>query len=68
MVLDRILQAVDVMRDAGKAILIVEQDTEVALSCCDRGYVLADGRIVASGSAAELRADKTLDHAYLGDG
>lgn len=67
-VVDRILQAVDVMRDAGKAILIVEQDTEVALSCCDRGYVLADGRIVASGSAAELRADNTLEHAYLGDG
>ncbi|MDR7255064.1 ABC-type branched-subunit amino acid transport system ATPase component [Nocardioides sp. BE266] len=68
MVLDRILQAVDVMRDAGKAILIVEQDTEVALCCCDHGYVLADGCIVASGSAAELRADKTLEHAYLGDG
>ena len=67
-VVDRILQAVDVMRDAGKAILIVEQDTEVALACCDRGYVLTDGRIVASGSAAELKADKTLEHAYLGDG
>lgn len=66
-VVDRILEAIDVLRRDGTAVLLVEQDTEVALAASDRGYVLADGRVVASDSADQLRSDQALVRAYLGD-
>lgn len=40
--------------DMGTAMLIVEQNANLALTVADRGYVLETGRIVASGTAAQL--------------
>ena len=54
------------LRDQGVTILIVDQMAALALTVADRGYVLEQGRVVASGSAAELSADETLAAAYLG--
>ncbi len=54
------------LRDAGVTILIVDQMTNLALAVADRGYVLESGRIVHSGDAQELRADKSIEQAYLG--
>ena len=48
------------------AILIVDQDVEIALSAADRGYVLEKGRITASGPSAELLHDPRIRSAYLG--
>jgi branched-chain amino acid transport system ATP-binding protein len=50
----------------GISILIVEQNAEVALVASNRGYVLANGQIAASGSAAELRGSKLVQEAFLG--
>jgi branched-chain amino acid transport system ATP-binding protein len=50
----------------GISILIVEQNAEVALTAAHRGYVLANGRIAASGSASELRGSKLVQEAFLG--
>ncbi|MHC2003149.1 branched-chain amino acid ABC transporter ATP-binding protein/permease [Methylobacterium sp. CM6241] len=54
------------LRDQGVTILIVDQMAALALTVADRGYVLEQGCVVASGSAAELSADETLAAAYLG--
>ncbi|KQP53178.1 branched-chain amino acid ABC transporter ATP-binding protein/permease [Methylobacterium sp. Leaf106] len=54
------------LRDQGVTILIVDQMAALALTVADRGYVLEQGRVVATGSAAELSADEGLAAAYLG--
>jgi branched-chain amino acid transport system ATP-binding protein len=50
----------------GTALLVVEQNANLALSIAERGYVLEAGAIVASGTAAELQADESVRKAYLG--
>jgi branched-chain amino acid transport system ATP-binding protein len=51
---------------AGLTILVVEQNTVLALAVADRGYVLENGRVVLEGSAAELKQDARVREAYLG--
>ncbi|MTW19183.1 ATP-binding cassette domain-containing protein [Rhodoplanes serenus] len=51
---------------AGLTILVVEQNTVLALAVADRGYVLENGRIVLAGAAADLRQDVRVRQAYLG--
>ena len=50
----------------GLAILLVEQNTAMALAAASRGYVLELGRPVLAGSASEIRSDQRLADAYLG--
>ena len=53
------------IKSEGNTILLVEQNAEVAMGLSDRGYILAGGRIRASGPIAELRADQDLMQRYL---
>ena len=55
----------DLNRD-GLTILLVEQNTNMALQTANRGYVLELGSTVLSGTAEELLADDRLEEAYLG--
>ena len=55
-------------REDGLALLIVEQNANLALAIADRAYVLETGRIVAQGTGAELLANDTIKQAYLGVG
>jgi branched-chain amino acid transport system ATP-binding protein len=55
-------------RDEGLAMLLVEQNANLALDIAHRGYVLETGEIRASGPADALRADDTVRRAYLGLG
>jgi branched-chain amino acid transport system ATP-binding protein len=48
------------------AVLLVEQNANLALEFASRAYVLEAGRIVMSGSAAELKGDDAVRRAYLG--
>ena len=50
----------------GTTILLVEQNAEMALQVADRAYVLESGKIVLSGSGAELAASDAIKKAYLG--
>jgi branched-chain amino acid transport system ATP-binding protein len=53
-------------REDGLSVLLVEQNANLAMHMASRVYLLETGRIVASGSAAELSADDTIRKAYLG--
>ncbi len=53
-------------RDSGLAVLLVEQNANLAMHMAHRVYLIETGRIVASGSAAELSADDSIRKAYLG--
>jgi branched-chain amino acid transport system ATP-binding protein len=54
LILDRLLRLARQAADDGVGVLIVEQQARKALRFCDRGYVLARGRVVLEGSAEEL--------------
>jgi branched-chain amino acid transport system ATP-binding protein len=55
-----------VLNREGLTILLVEQNTHMALSTAARGYVLEMGSAVLSGAARDLLADDRLEEAYLG--
>jgi branched-chain amino acid transport system ATP-binding protein len=62
-------QSFDVIRQvhaSGVAMLVVEQNANMALSVADRGYVLQTGRIVLADRAEALLANEGLRKAYLG--
>jgi branched-chain amino acid transport system ATP-binding protein len=50
----------------GVTVLLVEQNTEHALAIASRGFVLESGRVVLSGTGAELLANERVREAYLG--
>jgi branched-chain amino acid transport system ATP-binding protein len=54
------------IRKEGVTVLLVEQDTYLALSGADRGYVMETGRIVHAGAAKDLIDDPEVQRAYLG--
>ncbi|MCE3551586.1 ABC transporter ATP-binding protein [Pseudonocardia sp. RS11V-5] len=52
--------------DDGLSVLLVEQNVRAALEVADRLHLLDQGRIVASGTAAQMREDTRVAQAYLG--
>ena len=50
----------------GLAILLVEQNANLALGSASSAYVLETGRVAVSGAADELRADESVRRSYLG--
>ena len=64
---EQIFDIIKNLHKNGATILLVEQNAQAALSVADRGYVLETGRIVTTGSGAELLASPEIKKAYLGD-
>lgn len=65
-VVDEIFVAVRRLAAQGLTILVVEQNTALALEVADHGYVLEQGRFVMQGAASSLAADPRVRQAYLG--
>ena len=62
---DRVLVVVKRLREAGTAVLLVEQLIEKALALGDRVYALARGSIVLEAATCEADLPDRLEHAYL---
>jgi branched-chain amino acid transport system ATP-binding protein len=62
----QIFAIIEEINRRGTTVLLVEQNATQALKICDRAYVLETGRIVKSGSGAELLGDPAVKDAYLG--
>jgi len=63
---ERSFEIIQQVHASGVAMLVVEQNANMALSIADRGYVLSTGRLVLEGPAKELLAHDDLRKAYLG--
>jgi branched-chain amino acid transport system ATP-binding protein len=56
----------ELLRESGLAILLIEQNAQLAFESCSRGYVLQHGRVVLEGTVDELRATDLVHKIYLG--
>ena len=63
MIFERIIE---INRDRGIAILLVEQNANLALEISSYAYVLETGHVAMEGASAELRNNPQLKAAYLG--
>ena len=63
---EQIFEIIQNLHKAGTTILLVEQNAQAALSVADRGYVLETGKIVTTGTGAELLSSPAIKKAYLG--
>ncbi len=63
---EQIFDIIRQLHEDGTTILLVEQNAQAALSVADRGYVLETGKIVTSGTGAELLSSPAIKKAYLG--
>jgi len=64
---EQIFEAIVEIAKGGLTILLVEQNTRLALETASRGYVLVTGEVALSGDCAELRRDPRVKGAYLGE-
>jgi branched-chain amino acid transport system ATP-binding protein len=66
-VVDQVADLLLRLGDSGLSIILVEQNADLALALSDDACVLESGRIVARGSAKELRDAPAVRSAYLGE-
>jgi branched-chain amino acid transport system ATP-binding protein len=65
-IVDEVFERIKRVRAEGVSVVLVEQNVKRALDISTRAYVLAEGRIVQQGSAAELAASPEVVAALLG--
>ena len=65
-IVEELTDALRLLNQRGTTLLIVEQDVATALDLADRAFVLDQGRIVLSGSAAAIGKDRLVQESYLG--
>ncbi len=54
------------LHQAGRTIVLVEQNARLALALAQKGYVMETGKIALEGPASELRENDEVQHTYLG--
>jgi branched-chain amino acid transport system ATP-binding protein len=67
LLVQEIMRIIARLHDAGTTILLVEQNTKIALKVADYGYVLETGQIILEGNADTLQRDPAVVRAYLGE-
>ncbi len=55
------------LKDKGIGVLITDHNVRETLDICELAYIVGEGRVIASGSAAEILADPLVRKTYLGD-
>ncbi len=63
---EKIFDGIDEIKKMGKTILIVEQDSVMAMGVADRIYIIEGGNLTKSGTTEELKKDSYVRDAYLG--
>jgi branched-chain amino acid transport system ATP-binding protein len=63
---DKMMETITDINRAGTTVLLVEQMAQEALEIAHRGYVIQNGKIVQSGTAAELLDSEEVRKAYMG--
>ncbi len=66
LVVQRILEIIRKINDAGVTVLFIEQNVQLALGASHRGYLLESGRLVTTGKARELLQSEMVRKVYLG--
>jgi branched-chain amino acid transport system ATP-binding protein len=61
-----IYRSIERMKSGGLSILVIDKDVKALTRVADRHYVLEKGRVVWSGSSADLAASEDVQHRYLG--
>jgi branched-chain amino acid transport system ATP-binding protein len=61
-----IYHSIERLKAAGLSILIIDKDVKALTRVADRHYVIEKGRVVWSGSSADLAANEDVQHKYLG--
>jgi len=64
---EQVFDIIQTINRQGTTIFMVEQNAAMALQIAHRAYVLQTGVVVLSGTAAELRQNEDIRHAYLGE-
>ncbi len=66
LMVEEVYQLLTELKASGLTLLIVEQNTRVALELADYGYVMENGRIVLEGAAENLKNNEDVREFYLG--
>ncbi|WP_219837161.1 ABC transporter ATP-binding protein [Paenibacillus sp. R14(2021)] len=65
-IVKEIFKATKRINNEGVSVLLVEQNTQMALSVADRGYLMETGEVTVEGSADELKNNDMIRRVYLG--
>jgi branched-chain amino acid transport system ATP-binding protein len=65
-VVDEVFAAIQTINAEGVGILLVEQDVDRALAISSRGYLLIEGRVLATGPSGKLRESRDVQQSVLG--
>ena len=66
LMIEEVYNLLSTLKSSGLTLLIVEQNTRVALELADYGYVMESGRVVLEGPAGDLKSNEDVREFYLG--
>ncbi len=66
-IVQKIFEIIRMVAAEGVTMLLVEQNARLALQTANRGYVMESGKITLADTAANLLANESIQHAYLGE-
>ncbi|MFR6027809.1 MAG: ABC transporter ATP-binding protein, partial [Christensenellales bacterium] len=66
LIVKEVFEAIREIKQEGTTILLVEQNSKLALNTADRAYVLKNGEIALSGKCSDLLNNEEVKSAYLG--